>query len=102
MVISINENYFGQQFLNCCVRLPIGYICRAKIHHEQNKEEMDAQEQFFKNQIKSLQESRDAMENDFERIQQEECGKLIQSDGFLKPTTNLRNQNTNGHQGMNL
>ncbi|KAM7496890.1 hypothetical protein LguiA_021304 [Lonicera macranthoides] len=37
---------------------------------------MDAQEQFFQNQIKSLQESRDDMENDFERIQQEERGKL--------------------------
>ncbi|KAM7518012.1 hypothetical protein LguiB_016974 [Lonicera macranthoides] len=65
---------------------------RTKIHHEQNKEEMDAQEQFFQNQIQSLQDSRDAMENDFERIQQEEREKVKQSYANSSSNEDLRSR----------
>ncbi|KAF5745075.1 XS domain-containing protein / XS zinc finger domain-containing protein-related isoform 1 [Tripterygium wilfordii] len=51
-------------------------IQRTKIQHQQNKEEMDYQEQFFKEQIRVIHEARDAKEEDFEKIQQEEREKV--------------------------
>ncbi|RDX73391.1 Protein SUPPRESSOR OF protein SILENCING 3, partial [Mucuna pruriens] len=52
---------------------------RTKMQHEETKEEMYMQEQFFKDQIKIIHDSRDAKEEDFERMQQEEREKVKQS-----------------------
>ncbi|CAL0327725.1 unnamed protein product [Lupinus luteus] len=52
---------------------------RAKMQHEENKEEMYMQEQFFRDQIKVIHDSRNAKEEDFERMQQEEREKVKQS-----------------------
>ncbi|KAI8558375.1 hypothetical protein RHMOL_Rhmol04G0086800 [Rhododendron molle] len=52
---------------------------RSKMHHEQNKEEMDFQEQFFKDQLEIIHKTRDAKEDEFEKIQQEEREKKKQS-----------------------
>ncbi|ESW09828.1 hypothetical protein PHAVU_009G159600 [Phaseolus vulgaris] len=52
---------------------------RTKMQHEETKEEMYMQEQFFKDQIKVIHDSRDAKEEDFERMQQEEREKVMQS-----------------------
>ncbi|XP_038722073.1 protein SUPPRESSOR OF GENE SILENCING 3-like [Tripterygium wilfordii] len=49
---------------------------RTKIQHQQNKEEMDYQEEFFKEQIRVIHEARDAKEEDFEKMQQEEREKV--------------------------
>lgn len=40
---------------------------------------MDFQEQFYKEQIRMIQEARDAKEEDFERLQQDEREKAKQS-----------------------
>ncbi|KAI7757383.1 hypothetical protein M8C21_001912 [Ambrosia artemisiifolia] len=45
---------------------------RTQQYHEQNKEEMDYQEQFFKDQLKVIQDARAAKEGHFDKIQQEE------------------------------
>ncbi|PQM33976.1 protein suppressor of gene silencing 3-like [Prunus yedoensis var. nudiflora] len=63
---------------NCIVRH------RTKMQHEENKEEMYLQEQFFKDQIKIIHESRDAKEESFERLQQEERDKVKQS--YVNPS----------------
>ncbi|KAJ7957136.1 suppressor of gene silencing protein [Quillaja saponaria] len=52
---------------------------RTKVQHEENKEEMYMQEQFYKDQIKIVQESIAAKEENFERLQQEEREKVKQS-----------------------
>ncbi|KAA8531280.1 hypothetical protein F0562_005989 [Nyssa sinensis] len=52
---------------------------RTKMHHEQNKEEMDYQEHFFKDQLKIIHVARDEKEDNFEKIQQEEREKVKQS-----------------------
>ncbi|XP_054822677.1 protein SUPPRESSOR OF GENE SILENCING 3 [Prosopis cineraria] len=52
---------------------------RTKMQHEENKEEMNLQEQFFKDQMKVIHESRNAKEEDFERMQQEEREKVKES-----------------------
>ncbi|RYR25083.1 hypothetical protein Ahy_B02g058711 isoform B [Arachis hypogaea] len=52
---------------------------RTKMQHEENKEEMYMQENFFKDQLKSIHETRNAREEDFERMQQEERQKVMQS-----------------------
>ncbi|KAL4393819.1 hypothetical protein AHAS_Ahas02G0090100 [Arachis hypogaea] len=52
---------------------------RTKKQHEENKEEMYMQENFFKDQLKSIHETRNAREEDFERMQQEERQKVMQS-----------------------
>ncbi|KAJ6291033.1 hypothetical protein OIU76_024196, partial [Salix suchowensis] len=43
---------------------------RTQMHHEQNKEELDFQEQFFKEQLQTIREQREAKEEDFEKLQQ--------------------------------
>nr|XP_027075041.1 protein SUPPRESSOR OF GENE SILENCING 3-like [Coffea arabica] len=68
----VSEKLRKMQEENRIVRL------RTKKHHEQNKEEMDYQEQFFKEQIKVIYEARDAKEDDFEKIQQEQREKITQ------------------------
>lgn len=52
---------------------------RVKMHNQQNKEEMDAQDEFFKDQMKIIHEARGENEENFERIQQEEREKVKQS-----------------------
>ncbi|XP_028766128.1 protein SUPPRESSOR OF GENE SILENCING 3 [Neltuma alba] len=52
---------------------------RTKMQHEENKEEMNLQEQFFKEQMTVIHESRNAMEEDFERMQQEKREKVKES-----------------------
>ncbi|MED6187148.1 Protein SUPPRESSOR OF GENE SILENCING [Stylosanthes scabra] len=52
---------------------------RTKMQHEENKEEMYLQENFFKDQLKSIHETRNAKEEDFARMQQEERDKVMQS-----------------------
>ncbi|KAJ6422904.1 hypothetical protein OIU84_027811 [Salix udensis] len=44
---------------------------RTQMHHEQNKEELDFQEQFFKEQLQTIREQREAKEEDFEKLQQD-------------------------------
>ncbi|KAK1414130.1 hypothetical protein QVD17_29871 [Tagetes erecta] len=44
---------------------------RTKQYHEQNKEEMDFQEEFFKDQLKVIQDARNANEGHFDKLQQE-------------------------------
>ncbi|KAL5549967.1 hypothetical protein UlMin_000143 [Ulmus minor] len=61
---------------------------RTKSAHEENREEMYLQEQFFKDQIKILHESRDTKENDFERLQKEEREKVKQSK--VNPSESLK------------
>ncbi|KAK4256864.1 hypothetical protein QN277_006531 [Acacia crassicarpa] len=52
---------------------------RTKKQHDENKEEMNLQEQFFKDQMKVIHESRNAKEEDFEMMQQEEREKAKES-----------------------
>ncbi|ESW31925.1 hypothetical protein PHAVU_002G279500 [Phaseolus vulgaris] len=49
---------------------------RTKMQHEENKEEMYMQEQFFKDQIRIIHDSRAAKEEEFERTQQEKREKV--------------------------
>ncbi|KAJ9176031.1 hypothetical protein P3X46_014523 [Hevea brasiliensis] len=51
---------------------------RTQMHHEQSQEELDFQEQFFKDQLKVIHEARDAKEEDFEHLQQKEREKAKQ------------------------
>ncbi|KAM1041694.1 hypothetical protein TB2_030390 [Malus domestica] len=57
---------------------------RTKLQHKENQEEMYLQEQFFKDQIKIIHESRDAKEENFERLQKEERDKVKHS--YLNPS----------------
>ncbi|WJX41000.1 Protein SUPPRESSOR OF GENE SILENCING [Trifolium repens] len=57
---------------------------RTKMQHEEIKEEMYHQEQFFKEQIDSIHALRNTKEEDFERMQQEEREKVkLSSTGHL-------------------
>lgn len=59
---------------------------RTKVQHEENKEEMDFQDNFFKEQIKVIHEARDAKEEDFEKLQQEEREKINQFNVMVNPS----------------
>ncbi|WZZ74988.1 hypothetical protein YC2023_086358 [Brassica napus] len=50
---------------------------RTKMQHEQNREEMDSQDKFFKESIKQIHEKRDAKEENFEMLQQHERSKVV-------------------------
>ncbi|KAK2656429.1 hypothetical protein Ddye_009481 [Dipteronia dyeriana] len=52
---------------------------RTKMQHEQNMEEMNYQEEFFKDRIKMIHEARNEKEEDFEKLQQLERNKVKQS-----------------------
>ncbi|KAM0017701.1 putative XS domain, protein SUPPRESSOR OF GENE SILENCING 3 [Helianthus debilis subsp. tardiflorus] len=52
---------------------------RTQLYHEQNKEAMDSQEEFFKDQLKVIQEARDAKESHFDKLRQEERKRVEQS-----------------------
>lgn len=52
---------------------------KTKMHHEHIKEEMEYQEQFFKDQIKKIRDARTAEEDKFEKIQQEQREMVKQS-----------------------
>ncbi|GFP83640.1 protein suppressor of gene silencing 3 [Phtheirospermum japonicum] len=53
---------------------------KTKKHHEQNKEEMDSQEQFYREQIQQFYDLRNAKEEHFELLQQYEREKATQSE----------------------
>ncbi|KAJ4966452.1 hypothetical protein NE237_018301 [Protea cynaroides] len=67
---------------------------RTKEQHEQNREEMDYQEKFFKDQIIFIQQSLEEKEKDFEKQLQEERQKVKQSnvDSLSKEDQQLRNK----------
>ncbi|XP_028753272.1 protein SUPPRESSOR OF GENE SILENCING 3-like, partial [Neltuma alba] len=54
---------------------------RTKIQQDENKEEMDAQEQFFLEQIQIIQQTIDAKEDNFEKFQQDKREKVKQCCG---------------------
>ncbi|KAJ9158635.1 hypothetical protein P3X46_024200 [Hevea brasiliensis] len=56
---------------------------RTKLLLEENREEMDSQEQFFKDQIKIIHLAIDAKEDNFEKLQQEKWEKVEQSNANL-------------------
>ncbi|XP_050364361.1 protein SUPPRESSOR OF GENE SILENCING 3 [Argentina anserina] len=56
-------------------------IQKTQTQQEETQEEMRAQEEFFKEQIRIIHESRDAKEEGFERLQQEQREKVKQSHG---------------------
>ncbi|KAL2941271.1 Protein SUPPRESSOR OF GENE SILENCING 3 [Bienertia sinuspersici] len=49
---------------------------RTVMQHEENKEEMDFQEQFFKDQIQKIHDATNAKEDHFEKLLQEERKKI--------------------------
>ncbi|KAF6141475.1 hypothetical protein GIB67_000856 [Kingdonia uniflora] len=57
---------------------------RTKAQHEQNKEEMDFQEKFYKDQIGVIQEALAEKEKHMEELLQKERNKLKQSEGESK------------------
>ncbi|XVE83477.1 hypothetical protein DITRI_Ditri16bG0091200 [Diplodiscus trichospermus] len=65
---------------------------RTKMQHEQNKEEMDFQEQFFKEQIKYIHEARDEKEENFEKLQQRQREKVKQSNPNPSNTEEYRSR----------
>lgn len=58
---------------------------RTQRYHDQNKEEMDYQEQFFKDQLKIIQNSRNARESHFDELQKEERKRVTQSNSTVDP-----------------
>ncbi|PWA35455.1 Zinc finger-XS domain-containing protein [Artemisia annua] len=46
---------------------------RTQMYHKQNEEEMDFLEKFSKDQLKVLQDCREAQKEELEKLQQEEC-----------------------------
>uniref|UniRef100_A0A2P2JI37 Protein SUPPRESSOR OF GENE SILENCING 3 n=2 Tax=Rhizophora mucronata TaxID=61149 RepID=A0A2P2JI37_RHIMU len=65
---------------------------RTQIHHEQNKEELDFQEQFFKDQMKAIHTEMTAKEENFEKLQQEEREKVKQSNASPSNTEEYRHR----------
>nr|CAD1842145.1 unnamed protein product [Ananas comosus var. bracteatus] len=55
-------------------------MLRTKIQHEENKEEMDNQERFFKEQMEKVHKATEEKERIYERLLQEERAKAKQSD----------------------
>ncbi|KAK4490498.1 hypothetical protein RD792_001178 [Penstemon davidsonii] len=53
---------------------------RTKKHHEQNKEEMDYQEQFYNNTIQQFYDDRNAKEENFVKIQQDQRKEVTLSE----------------------
>ncbi|XP_073125416.1 protein SUPPRESSOR OF GENE SILENCING 3 isoform X2 [Henckelia pumila] len=53
---------------------------RTKKHHEQNKEEMDYQESFFRDQMQKFYDDRNEKEENFERIMQDQREKVAYSE----------------------
>ncbi|CAN8277352.1 unnamed protein product [Cochlearia groenlandica] len=51
---------------------------RTKMQHEQNREELDSQDKFFKTSIKQIHEVRDEKEEHFEMKQQQERAKVVE------------------------
>ncbi|OIT02641.1 protein suppressor of gene silencing 3 [Nicotiana attenuata] len=51
------------------------------MHHEQIKEEMEYQEQFFKDPIKIIHDARTAEEDKFKKVQQEQVERVAK---FIK------------------
>ncbi|KAL8096485.1 hypothetical protein AgCh_037442 [Apium graveolens] len=49
---------------------------RTKMHHEQTKEAMDYQEEFYQEHFRRIQEARNEMEENFEKMQQEKREKM--------------------------
>ncbi|KAK4376529.1 hypothetical protein RND71_002825 [Anisodus tanguticus] len=62
----VNEKHRQTVEENKIIRL------KTKMHYEQNKEEMEYQEQFFKDQFKMIYDARTAEEEKIENIQQEQ------------------------------
>ncbi|KAG4180264.1 hypothetical protein ERO13_A10G158700v2 [Gossypium hirsutum] len=65
---------------------------RTKMQHEQNKEEMDFQEQFFKERIKFIHEARDEKEESFEKLQQQQREKVKRSNPNPSNTEEYRHR----------
>ncbi|XP_074307861.1 protein SUPPRESSOR OF GENE SILENCING 3-like [Silene latifolia] len=63
---------------------------RTTMQHEQNKEEMDFQEQFFNDQIQKIHEATTAKESKFEIMQQEERKKVEESKAHPSKMDDLR------------
>lgn len=53
---------------------------RTKKHHEQNKEEMDYQESFFRDQMQKFYDDRNEKEENFERTMQDQREKVVNSE----------------------
>ncbi|CAI9285406.1 unnamed protein product [Lactuca saligna] len=58
---------------------------RTQRYHEENKEAMDSQEQFFKDQLKIIQDARNAKEGNFDKLQREERIRVEQSYSVVDP-----------------
>ncbi|VVB17461.1 unnamed protein product [Arabis nemorensis] len=58
---------------------------RTKMQHEQNREEMDSQDRFFKESVKQIHENRDAKEENFEMLQQQERAKVVEQQHMDDP-----------------
>ncbi|KAJ8769152.1 hypothetical protein K2173_000927 [Erythroxylum novogranatense] len=65
---------------------------RTQIHHEQNKEELDFQEQFFKEQIRIIRVEMEAKEEEFEKVQQDEREKVKQLNADPANTEDYRHR----------
>ncbi|KAK1417026.1 hypothetical protein QVD17_26148 [Tagetes erecta] len=58
---------------------------RTQQHCEQLKEELDSQEQFFKDQLKLMQDARDTKEREFDKLQQENRIRIELSSSAADP-----------------
>ncbi|KAL0705684.1 hypothetical protein Bca4012_072109 [Brassica carinata] len=68
------------EFVRGCKTAEDNHIVRlrTKMQHEQNREEMDAQDRFFSESIKQIYDNRDAKEEDFKMLQQQERAKVVE------------------------
>ncbi|CAK7328573.1 unnamed protein product [Dovyalis caffra] len=65
---------------------------RTQMHHLQNKEELDFQEQFFKEQLQTIHEQREAKEEDFEKLQQDKRQQVKKSNANPSSAEDYRNR----------